>query len=72
MPSGLIEDVVVKSEWQGKGIGKQMMLFALAQCKENGCYIAALSSNIKRDRAHQFYESVGFEKHGFSFLIDLK
>ncbi len=72
MPSGLIEDVVVKSEWQGKGIGKQMMHFALDRCRENGCYKAALSSNVKRTDAHRFYESLGFEKHGYSFLIDLK
>jgi GNAT superfamily N-acetyltransferase len=71
-PSGLIEDVVVKSKWQGKSIGKQMMRFALERCKENGCYKVALSSNKKRLKAHQFYESLGFEKHGYSFLMDLK
>lgn len=29
----------------------------------------ALSSHVKRVRAHKFYESLAFEKHGFSFLI---
>jgi GNAT superfamily N-acetyltransferase len=72
MPSGLIEDVAVKKEWQGKGIGKQMMCFAIERCKERGCYKLALSSNKNRTGAHHFYESLGFEKHGYSFLIDLK
>ena len=37
-PSGLIEDVVVKEECRGLGIGKKMMLFALERCREAGCY----------------------------------
>src|SRR5690554_3908322 len=28
-PSGIVEDVVVKEKYQGQGIGKQMMRFAL-------------------------------------------
>lgn len=70
-PSGLIEDVVVRTEWQGKGIGKQMMNYAIELCRRNGCYKAALSSNLKREKAHKFYENLGFTKHGYSFLIEL-
>ena len=70
--SGLIEDVVVSDNLQGQGIGRQMMRDALNRCREAGCYKAALSSNLKRERAHRFYESLGFEKHGFSFYTDLK
>lgn len=70
-PSGLIEDVVVKTEWQGKGIGTRMMNYAFTLCRENGCYKAALSSNLKREKAHAFYEGLGFKKHGYSFLIEL-
>ena len=29
----------------------------------------ALSSNLKREAAHAFYESLGFEKHGYSFRV---
>ena len=35
-----------------------------------GCYKLALSSNRRRERAHAFYESLGFERHGVSFVID--
>jgi GNAT superfamily N-acetyltransferase len=70
-PSGVAEDVVVSAEWQGKGIGKQMMAFAIEKCREAGCYKLALSSNLKRERAHEFYESLEFERHGYSFLIGL-
>lgn len=70
-PFGIIEDVVVSDDLQGKGIGKEMMLFAMASCKKMGCYKLALSSHLKREMAHKFYESLGFEKHGFSFQLEL-
>jgi GNAT superfamily N-acetyltransferase len=70
-PSGIIEDVVVDTDFQGQGIGKLMMNFALEKCRHFGCYKMVLSSNLKRVEAHQFYENLGFEKHGFSYKINL-
>ena len=69
--SGLIEDVVVKTDWLHKGVGKQMMKYAIDYCKKFSCYKVALSSNLKRPNAHQFYESLGFRIHGYSFLTEL-
>ena len=68
-PFGIVEDVVVAENCQGGGVGQEMMRFAMVRCNERGCYKLALSSHLKRARAHKFYESLGFEKHGFSFLI---
>jgi GNAT superfamily N-acetyltransferase len=68
-PSGIVEDVAVASDWQSKGIGRAMMKFARERCRECGCYKLALSSNMKRERAHRFYEELGFELHGYSFRI---
>ena len=68
-PSGIVEDVVVAAEHQGRGTGRAMMAFARERCAEKGCYKMVLSSNLKRVRAHEFYESIGFEKHGHSFRI---
>ena len=34
-------------------------------------YKLVLSSNAKRERAHAFYESLGFERHGVSFRLNL-
>lgn len=70
-PSGVVEDVVVDSAYRSMGIGKKMMKFAMDICRKNDCYKLTLSSNIHRDRAHDFYERIGFKKHGYSFLIDL-
>ena len=37
-PSGVVEDVVVRSDRQGRGIGRRMMQFARERCRERGCY----------------------------------
>jgi len=71
-PSAIIEDVAVDPEWQGRGVGKQMMKHALRVCSEKGCYKAALSSNLSRKRAHTFYESLDFEKHGYSYRVSFQ
>ena len=70
-PSAILEDVAVSSKYQGQGIGKEMMNFAMDRCKEKGCYKIALSSQFKREAAHKFYESLGFEKMGYSFVVEL-
>lgn len=70
-PSAVVEDVGVLPDLQGKGIGKKMMEYALQYAQEKGCYKMSLSSNLRREQAHQFYESLGFKKHGFSFLMEL-
>jgi ribosomal protein S18 acetylase RimI-like enzyme len=71
-PSGIVEDVVVAPARQSSGVGRTMMRFAMERCREKRCYKLVLSSNAKRTRAHAFYESLGFERHGFSFRIDLE
>jgi GNAT superfamily N-acetyltransferase len=67
--SGVIEAVVVAPDRQGEGIGRLMMERALDECFERGCYKTSLSANLKREPAHAFYESLGFERHGFSFRV---
>ncbi len=70
-PSAIIESVVVEPACQGQGIGRRMMDHALGIARARGCYKAVLSSNLKRDRAHRFYESLGFERHGHSYRLHL-
>jgi GNAT superfamily N-acetyltransferase len=70
-PSGIVEDVVVAPGRQRSGVGRAMMEHAMQLCRDCGCYKLALSSNLRRTDAHAFYESLGFEKHGFSFRVDL-
>lgn len=69
--SGLVEDVAVSPIRQGGGIGTAMMKFAMEKCREAGCYKLALSSSLNRTKAHRFYRALGFEQHGYSFLVVL-
>lgn len=71
-PSAIVEDVAVGPVLQGRGVGRAMMRFAMTRATEKHCYKIVLSSNAKRERAHSFYESLGFERHGFSFRILLE
>lgn len=68
--SGVVEDVVIRSKWRGQGVGKQMMRFAMKQCRRARCYKLTLSSSLERESAHEFYQGLGFRKHGYSFIIE--
>ena len=69
-PSAVVEDVVVASDQQGRGIGRQLMTHAKDQARAAACYKQSLSSNRQRHAAHAFYESLGFDQHGLSFVIE--
>jgi GNAT superfamily N-acetyltransferase len=70
-PSAIVEDVVVAPETQGRGVGRAMMEFARRTSAEKGCYKLVLSSNTRRERAHAFYEALGYERYGYCFRLDL-
>jgi GNAT superfamily N-acetyltransferase len=69
--SGVVEDVAVEPAFHGHGVGKAMMAHAIDLCRDRGCYKIVISSNFKRPKAHAFYESLGFERHGYSFRLTL-
>lgn len=72
-PSAIVEDVVVHQKRQSRGIsiGRQLMAHAIEQARVAGCYKITLSSNDKRQAAHAFYDSLGFQRHGLSFVIEI-
>jgi GNAT superfamily N-acetyltransferase len=71
-PSAIVEDVMVAPSAQGRGIGQAMMEFARQKSLEKRCYKLVLSSNAKRERAHRFYEQLGYERYGYCFRLDLE
>ena len=52
----------------GARIGKQMMRFGDGAGPQPAA-TSSPSSNLKRDAAHAFYDSLGFQRHGYSFLV---
>lgn len=69
--SAVLEDVVVSETMRGKGVGTLMMDYAGKLAKQKGCYKLAFSSNKNRTDTHRFYEKLGFERHGISFLMEI-
>lgn len=70
-PSSVVEDVAVQPEYQGKGIGRSMLQYAIEESRRAGCYKMTLSANLRREAAHKFYESLGFTRHGYSYQIEI-
>jgi GNAT superfamily N-acetyltransferase len=70
-PFGVVEYVVVDETRRSKGIGKALMEYCKERAKEAGCYKIMLTSDKRRDRAHKFYRSIGFEAsaEGFRFYF---
>jgi GNAT superfamily N-acetyltransferase len=61
-PVSQIESVAVAQAARGRGIGTEMMRFALTEARRLGCIRAQLTSQKRRTRAHGFYEALGFER----------
>lgn len=57
---GQIESVRIASGNRGKGLGRKMFEWAIAECRKRGCGIVQLTSDKSRGEALQFYESLGF------------
>ena len=57
---GQIESVRIDSRSRGKGLGRKMIEWAIAECRKRGCGLVQLTSDKSRDKARHFYESMGF------------
>ena len=57
-----VESVRVDEKYRGKGIGREMMLWAIDRARSRGCMSMQLTTNNDRTDAHRFYESLGFSK----------
>ena len=56
----LIEGVRVASEFRSKGIGREMIQWAIGRARERGCHVLQLTTDKERVDALRFYESLGF------------
>ena len=67
-----VESVRVDSKLRGQGIGREMMLWAIARAKENGCISMQLTSHNDRENAHRFYERLGFLRSHVGMKLPLQ
>ena len=64
---GHIEDVVVRKEYEGKGIGIKLVMSMLECAKEKNCYKTILDC---KDDVKQFYERIGFKNESNGMRYD--
>jgi ribosomal protein S18 acetylase RimI-like enzyme len=57
---GQIESVRIASGSRGKGLGRKMFEWAIAECRKRECGLVQLTSDKTRKDALKFYESLGF------------
>jgi N-acetylglutamate synthase-like GNAT family acetyltransferase len=59
---GLIEDVRVSSHLRSRGIGEQLVQWAVAEARGKGCKLVELLTHNTRVDAQRFYERLGFAR----------
>ncbi|KRR29249.1 GNAT family N-acetyltransferase [Bradyrhizobium retamae] len=59
---GLIEDVRVASHCRGRGIGEQMVQWAIVEARARECRLVELLTHHTRVDAQRFYERLGFAR----------
>lgn len=68
-----IESMHVVEDARSAGIGGELLDYAVSRAKDLGCYRIQLTSNVKREDAHRFYEQHDFTPThvGFKQYLDL-
>ena len=76
IPTGLraiVEDVIVDNASRGKGVGEQLVAFALRCAKERGAKTVDLTSRSSREAANALYQKMGFvlrETNVYRFFLE--
>jgi GNAT superfamily N-acetyltransferase len=63
--------VRVAEACRGQGLGQRMISWAIDRCRERGCGVVQLTSDVRRPEAHRFYERLGFEATHVGMKLDL-
>jgi ribosomal protein S18 acetylase RimI-like enzyme len=58
---GLIEDVRVAMPYRSRGIGEQMVQWAVTEARAKGCKLVELFTHNTRVDAQRFYRRLGFQ-----------
>jgi len=66
---GLIEDVRVASDRRSRGIGEQLVQWAVSEARARGCRLVELLTHQTRVDAQRFYERLGFAKSHVGMTI---
>ena len=65
----LLEDVRVASQCRSRGIGEQLVQWAVAEARAKGCNLVELLTHHTRVDAQRFYERLGFARSHVGMTI---
>jgi GNAT superfamily N-acetyltransferase len=71
-PVGRISLMVVDEAFRSRGIGGQMVAAAERLLAEKGCQLVEVTSNLRRNDAHRFWERNGFERTSARFAKQVR
>jgi len=66
---GLLEDVRVAGHCRSRGIGEQLVQWAVAEARAKGCKLVELLTHHTRVDAQRFYERLGFARSHVGMTI---
>jgi GNAT superfamily N-acetyltransferase len=66
-PFARIITLVVDTRARRRGVGAALVEFADEWARERGAYVLMLTTNVRREDAHRFYESMGFSRTGYRY-----
>ena len=66
-PFARIITLVVDGRMRRRGVGARLVELAEGWARERGAYGLMLNTNVRREEAHRFYESVGFSRTGYRY-----
>lgn len=61
-PSGLVENMVVAAAVRRSGLGRQLLDEVNRRARDLNVVKLSLTSNLAREGAHRFYESLGWQR----------
>jgi ribosomal protein S18 acetylase RimI-like enzyme len=67
-----IESVRVDEKLRGRGIGEELMKWAIDRAHRENCFAVQLTTNAERKDAHRFYERLGFKGSHLGMKLSLK
>ena len=70
-PGGRILALATLSTMRRRGIGRALIATAEKDFTHRGIRRVALNTQLARDGAHKFYESLGYERNGWRFVKQL-
>jgi GNAT superfamily N-acetyltransferase len=66
-----LQGVRVAAAERGKGVGSEMLAWAVSRARQRGASVLQLSSDHRRSDAHRWYLRMGFAQSHTGFRLDL-